>query len=361
MASKRTFLLSPCSCEFGIFSLFSDLEYHLTDTTRSPDEPLPPVQWLSNLTSPLHLLNPSTGVQNVVLSPLFAQTGKENEALHHYRTYFPTVSVTKNLVWSTHMVMLRYGSQTPMSMHLLIAASLMNLATNKNYDDSMCQAAREHARAGSHLLIESLNSGTEPDHIIILSSFFFLYKYMEKQKEPSPRGMAELSQAACNHVKLYALDSLSANLPPSPVSTKDITVAQIIHRDKRECLARLIVWLFYEDVAASVKGHGGSLAHYLCAKPEQIDEIYQQATTSLESAWGSDYPESEIIDDIENGPILRFLYEVMTLYTEVNNIYRSSFPLAADIDAVEGKIRRLGEVSRLTQTFCHLNMLLINI
>jgi hypothetical protein len=82
----------------------------------------------------------------------------------------------------------------------------------------------------------------------------------------------------------------------------------------------------------------------LCAEPEQTSEIYQQSTTSLESAWGSDYPESEIIDDIENGPILQFLYEVMTLYTKVNDVFRSPLPLLADIDAAESKIRKLEEV-----------------
>ena len=83
----------------------------------------------------------------------------------------------------------------------------------------------------------------------------------------------------------------------------------------------------------------------MCA--EQTTEISQQLTTNLESAWGSDYPSQETIDDVENGPILKFLYEVMTLFTEVNDVCRSSHPSMGDTDAVENKIKRFEEVRHL--------------
>jgi hypothetical protein len=302
---------------------------------------------MSNLTSPLHILSPNTCAHNIVLLSSFSQTGKEGQALHHYRTYFPTVTVTKNVSWSTHMVMLRHGSQNPMIMHLLIAASLMNLAACQDYDDNICSAAREHSRAGFHLLKDAMDSGTEADHMDILTAFFFFYKYTEKQKHTDPRSVTELSQALCNHVKLNGLVALCTDFQPSSPSSKVVATQSVITRCKREYLARMIIWLFYEDASVGVKGYGGILARYLCAEPERSSEIYQQSTTSLESAWGSDYPECEIIDDIENGPILKFLYDVMTLYTEVNDASRSSHPSTADVDAVESKIRRLEEV-RLT-------------
>lgn len=242
------------------------------------------------------------------------------------------------------MVMLRHGSQTPMIMHLLIAASLMNLAACQDYDQNICSAAREHSRAGFYLLKDAMDSGMEADHMDILTAFFFFYKYTEKQKYTDPRSITELSQALCNHVKLNDLVALCTDFQPSSPSSKIVATRSAITRCKREYLARMIIWLFYEDAGAGVKGYGGALARYLCAEPERSGEIYQQSTTSLESAWGSDYPECEIIDDIENGPILKFLYDVMTLYTEVNDVSRSSHPSTVDADAIESKIRRLEEV-----------------
>lgn len=232
-----------------------------------------------------------------------------------------------------------------MVMHLLIAASLMNLGVSQHYDIDICSAAREHSRAGANLLIDAMNSGAEPDHISILTTFLFLYKYMAAQKTTDQRAMTQLSQAVCNYVKNYDLETLCAKSLPSSALSMEISKSFLLPHDKREHLARLIVWLFYEDVAASIGGSGGFLARNLCADPEQTSEIYHHSTTNLESTWSSDYPEREIIDDVENAAILRFLYEVMTLYTEVNEVSRSSTRTIADVDAVEVKIRKLEEVS----------------
>ncbi|OBT70780.1 hypothetical protein VF21_10265 [Pseudogymnoascus sp. 05NY08] len=315
------------------------------DEQRPTVQYLLPAPWLATLASPLNIFSPGLSTQNIVLSPSFAQTAAETQALHYYKTHFPTIMVTKNLRWSTHMVMLRHGSQTPMVMHLLIAASLMNLGASQHYDADICSAAREHSRAGVYLLIEAMNSSAEPDYLNVLTAFFFLYKYMAEQKNTNPDAMIQFSQAVCEYVKKYNLDALCAKSVLSCVSSTEVTARVCLPRDKQECLARLIVWIFYEDVAAGVRGLGGLLASHLCAEPEQTNEIYQCSTTNLESAWGPDYPESEIVDDIENGPILKLLCEVMMLYTEVNEVCRSSI-LVGDSDRIEAKILKLEERSR---------------
>lgn len=311
--------------------------------------------WLATLTSPLNIFSPGLSTQNIVLSPSFAQTAAETQALHYYKTHFPTIMVTKNVRWSTHMVMLRHGSQTPMVMHLLIAASLMNLGASQHYDADICSAARGHSRAGVYLLIEAMNSSAEPDYLNVLTAFFFLYKYMAEQKNTNADAMIQFSHAVCEYVKRYNLDTLCTKSLLSCISSTEVTARVCLPRDKQECLARLIVWIFYEDVAASIRGLGGLLASHLCAEPEQTNEIYQCSTTNLESAWGPDYPESEIVDDIENGPILKFLYEVMMLYTEVNEVCRSSI-LVGDSDTIEAKLMKLEEVSNI-QTSCIMRLI----
>ncbi|KFY26352.1 hypothetical protein V493_04139 [Pseudogymnoascus sp. VKM F-4281 (FW-2241)] len=302
-----------------------------------------PVAWLSTLTSPLKNLSPGLSTQNIALSPSFTQTITELQALQYYRTHFPTLAVTKNVLWSTHMVILRHGSQNPMVMHLLLAASLMNLGASQYYDANICSAAQKHSKAGVHMLIDSMNSTAEPDHIDILAACFFLYKYMVEQKIINLHAMTELSRAVCDYIKRHDLDKLCAKSLASSISSIEVTAC--LRRDKQECLARLLVWIFYEDVAAGVRGSGGFLASHLLAEPEQTREIYQHSTTILESAWGGEYPEHEILDDVENVPILQFLYEVMTIYTEVNEACRLPL-LPSDADRIEAKILKLKERSR---------------
>jgi hypothetical protein len=305
-------------------------------------ESIVPASWLPT-TSPLDIFSPGLSMQNIVLLPSFAQSTKESQALHYYKERFSSFLTTKTFRWSTHMVMLRHGSQTPMIMHLLIAASLMNMGANQHDGANIFPAAREHYKAGVRLLMEAMNSSAEPDHTSMLTAFFFLYKYMTEQKNTTPDAMTQFSQAVRDYFKKYNLATVCSKPLLSCMTSTQTTV---ITRDKQECLARLIVWIFYEDVIASVGGYGGLLASHLSAEPEQTNEIYQCSTTILESFWGSDYPETEIIDDIENGPILKFFSEVMMLYTKVNEACQSS-TLASDADRIEAKILKLEAVSNV--------------
>ncbi|XWX00287.1 hypothetical protein V2A60_008307 [Cordyceps javanica] len=111
-------------------------------------------------------------------------------------------------------------------------------------------------------------------------------------------------------------------------------------------MARLMVWTFYEDIFANIQGYGGSLARHLCEKSERAREVYQYSGAELESSWGEDYPEREILDDVENAPIITFLYDVMALYAEVNRVIDSLPSSAADKAVVEEKIEKLEARSR---------------
>ena len=284
-------------------------------------------------------------MRNIALSPSFEVSAKEKQALHHYREYLSTYTSTKNIQWSSHMVMLCYASHTPMLMHLLLAASLMDLTVYQRYDKTTYFAAQQHFRAGASLLIGTINSHREPDHVSVLMAFFFLYEFRTKQKYVDVNATTQLSNNVCDYIKRYNLDTLAVRSTPFSSTRLGVVAPTVLPRDKRECLARLIVWLFYEDVGCVTQGYGGSLASHLRRTSKQTDEIYQQSTTMLESTWGSEYPEREIVDDLENGPILKFLYDVMKLYTDVNNACQHADGAAAEVDKIEESIIKLEEVS----------------
>ncbi|KAJ4160068.1 uncharacterized protein LMH87_007998 [Akanthomyces muscarius] len=201
----------------------------------------------------------------------FVRTGKEVDALRYYTSVYPTMTISKDVHWSSYRIMLDHGSQVPMTMHLLIAASLMDLATSQNYDEAMCRAAQAHANAGVLLLMSASESGSGSNPSDVITAFYFLYRYI---------------------------------------------------------------------------GYGGSLALHWCAESQRSREIYQQSGVELESMFGDDYPEREIIDDVQNAPIVTFFYDVMTLYAEVNRVAYTLPDSNTEKAALEDKFDRFEARSR---------------
>ncbi|KAJ6788753.1 hypothetical protein PWT90_08540 [Aphanocladium album] len=259
--------------------------------------------------------------QNIVLSQAFSQTGKETEALHYYMDIYPTMTVSKNVNWTTYRIILLKNSQDPLTMHFLLASSLMDLATQKNYDPAICCAAQSHAAAGMHLLRAAVEPGGDSDPVTVMAAALFLYRYIKIAREFDSTQMAEWSRDICNYVERNQLDDFCRRAEPGAV----LTSAE----------ARLILWTFYEDVFAAIGGYGGFLARRMCDAPSRARDVYQHSSAELECFWGEDYPEQQIIDDIENAPIINFLYEVIALYAEVNKVAVSPSRTALDIAAVE--------------------------
>ncbi|TQV90630.1 hypothetical protein IF1G_10782 [Cordyceps javanica] len=288
---------------------------------------------------------PSLGVswQNMVLSRDFSQTGKEGDALQYYTSLYPAMTISKSVHWSSYMIMLRHSSQEPMVMHLLIAASLMDLATSQNNNTEFCVAAQTHAKSGLLLLKEAMKPDTSPDPVSVIIASFFLYRYMGVAHELDPLHMTEWSESVFNYIKRNCLDSLctGATLTAAEPLASPKRAAVAITHSKKAHMARLMVWTFYEDIFANIQGYGGSLARHLCEKSERAREVYQYSGAELESSWGEDYPEREILDDVENAPIITFLYDVMALYAEVNRVIDSLPSSAADKAVVEEKIEKL--------------------
>lgn len=231
-------------------------------------------------------------------------------------------------------------------MHLLLASSLMDLATQKNYDPAICCAAQSHATAGMHLLRAALEPGADSDPVTVMAAALFLYRYIKIAKEFDSTQMAEWSRDICNYVERNQLDDFCRRSGPgavlasaeSKMKHKNMTQQTKIH------LARLILWTFYEDVFAAIGGYGGFLARRMCDAPSRARDVYQHSSAELECFWGEHYPEQQIIDDIENAPIINFFYEVIALYAEVNKVAVSPSRSAQDIAAVESKIEKLEAV-----------------
>ena len=89
---------------------------------------------------------------------------------------------------------------------------------------------------------------------------------------------------------------------------------------QRSLLARLIMWTFDEDVKCGFQGSGGHLAQYLSENDARTKNIYDASRSVLENHWGPDYPDCQVFDDNENSVILEFLFAMMPLQQDINDL-----------------------------------------
>jgi hypothetical protein len=224
-----------------------------------------------------------------------------------------------------------------MIMHLLLAVSINDQYLRKKQDTP--QSAQSHFKAGAMMLIEMMSKDPESDHISLLAAYFFLYLYMSKRKSVVPERLRQLSLTVLEFVRRNELDSrcLGTSQPGSQLSALSTSATRY-----RSLVARLIMWTFDEDVKCSFQGAGGHFARYLTANGARTKEVYDASRNALEAHWGADYPNAQILDDDQNSIVLEFLWALMPLWQDIND-------LTQDIDAITSDVN-----SRIQQTFAFL-------
>jgi hypothetical protein len=254
----------------------------------------------------------------------------EHQALHHYQTVFSLYRSTKDPKWSTHKMLLNYGSYDPMIMHFILAVSINDYSIRLSNQPAY-QGAQEHFEIASGLWIETMKKADETSHLALMVSFFFLYLYMTKRRNITHHRLRKLSKSVVEFVKKNKLDTRclgSRRAFPPEEATDDSSVMTI---RQRSLLARLIMWTFDEDVKCGFQGSGGYLAQYLSENDARTKNIYDASRSVLENHWGADYPDCQVFDDNENSVILEFLFAMMPLQQDINELSSSPDSDNADI------------------------------
>jgi hypothetical protein len=261
---------------------------------------------------------PGLLAQFVAYPESMAVSRTEHEALYYYQTTLSSIQTTKDPNWATSKVFLRLGSSRPLVMHLLLAASLESLIRNQATDDilDVLAIAAHHHQSGTKLLTRELSNTTKPDHVNVMTGFWFLYLYTSRQPNLELSEIKKLSQTVSDYVKKHQLDSLCIRRTPESASG---TPASLSCRE-RSLLARLMIWIFYADISFGFRCRGGSLAKYLSENLERTERVYQTSRFVLELHWGSEYPEQQLRDDFENSVVLEMVYRSFTVYHAINEL-----------------------------------------
>jgi hypothetical protein len=232
-----------------------------------------------------------------------------------------------------------------MVMHLLIANSLMYLSLCHDYDPEISFVAHQHFKAGAQLLVKNLTDGSEPDHASIFAAFYFTYCYMTKRKDIDVPALCQLSRAVLRHIERYNLDVYCTGRSILQHATYSSSEALVLPKNNRSFLARMLMWIYYQDVIGCSMGHGGALASYMTAHRDRLKDIYRQSTTALESFWGDEYPVVEVVDDVENAVAIEFLHDVWTCLHHVSSYYADPEANISEEDEVQQQITALEQVS----------------
>ncbi|KFY49407.1 hypothetical protein V495_00596 [Pseudogymnoascus sp. VKM F-4514 (FW-929)] len=270
-----------------------------------------PTAWSSEM--PFSLTH-SLSYDHMTLPNSLILTHREHSALAHYQAVFSRYRATKDPQWSTHKILLDIGSQNSMVMHLILAVSI-NDTVSRERSEAATDEAQRHFEAGAQLLLEAMRNVGEGNTVALMATFFFLYLYMLNRKNVAPQRLRQLSMTVLGFVKKYKLDVLCGI---SPSQTQIFTVLD------RNLLARLIIWTYTEDLKCGFRGFGGYLADYLAENAVMADQIYDESRTVLEKHWGSDYPDAQVVDDIENSIVLEFLYAMSRLHQLINNLSQTA-------------------------------------
>jgi hypothetical protein len=96
-------------------------------------------------------------------------------------------------------------------------------------------------------------------------------------------------------------------------------------------------------VKSSFQGSGGHLARFLANRPGMTKAIYDASRTALCDHWGMTYPHAQALDDDQNSTVLEFLWVLMALWQEINDVGCATVPAEAQL-RIEQKFASLQRV-----------------
>jgi hypothetical protein len=259
-------------------------------------------------------------------------------ALGHYQTTFSIYRTTKKPSWSTHSLLLKkFGNKNSMIMNFILAVSINDISHRRELDQS--QEAHDHFKVGESALMSTIKGYSSEDHISSMVAFLLVFLYIPKRRDIPRDRIDQHSKIVLEYVRKHQLDSrclerLSTISPPSD---------DFSDRD-RALLARLIIWIYDEDVKCSFQGFGGYFAAHLTLHRERTMAVYEVSRTALVAHWGSDYPPEESVDDDDNAVELELLWALTALWQDINQLPQGTDENCSSVHHIHRRFKMLEKV-----------------
>ncbi|KAK4203059.1 hypothetical protein QBC40DRAFT_304640 [Triangularia verruculosa] len=319
-----------------------DNETMMNDTPLSPD-------FLMGLSSfdfpflpcpPVPCPEPTMDLQlssNGLLAPLPlavspAETEREAFAFYRSEKTFGFGSA-KNPNYSTHAVLWETSRENKAVLHLLLAATQAEMASQREFPGSLLDHADENYRLGRQLLEEEVR---RMDPVHAMACFYFLYLHHKRRQSAGHRiQLGELSEMMEGYVTAFKLHQLPSSCDPNQPAWSQA---------KKALMARLMIWLFWVDAQAAAGGQGGKIAKLLTSPGcrRALTDLYETSRSTQVLFWAESYPDDELVDDIKNWGALDMIHDTWVLVQETNNAADEVLPLdVRTSNEIQAKIESL--------------------
>lgn len=263
---------------------------------------------------------PSTSNSSVVL------TASDHEAIRYFRTTFAQINHTKNPDFSLYSIMFKIAEVNSVVMHMVLAVGGREMEFQKRLLPEYKQGAGSplfHYSNALKLMAElvgdeSTSSSPGPNFDSLYTALYLMLLYEQRYGDEKCIGFT-------NHLNGTALIlkhqyNSKGGLLPSSSGKNSQAVFLHGHEPKRDQVslyaARIIMWIIQFDSSAASYGLGSQLLTTLSKlmstdSGDNHDLSYRHLIDKLEQlhhfsiplyriVWGKEYPQSELLDDVEN-------------------------------------------------------------
>ena len=301
-------------------------------------------------------------------------TNVDHEAIRYFRTDFAKLHHTKNPDYSLISLMFNTAQNDAMIMNMVLALGLqeMNLKRIESSASSERRSVMYYSSA-LRMLSESLAlQDTAKDLENLLTALWLMLLYEQQFGDPGCKAYSSHLQGVASLLRLRGERLLELpsgvmdDLRTSVVSNETHTESQ---RPRiSQYAARVLVWIALLDAGAASVGIGGQVnaaifSLTLLPTPDDAAIRYEDPVKAFSVlhrfsnplyriSWGDAYPQSELLDDVENRNIYSLLGSCVALrfmIAQLATLYRNA---SSEASAKTTMIRKsLHEVS---EQYCEL-------
>lgn len=287
----------------------------------------------TNITTALSLAHNSSGLSSFSPAPPATAassvvfTAADHESVRYFRTSFARLHHTKNPDYSLFSVMFRIAQTDATVMHMVLALAGREMAFRGSKHGPDVQKGRAsplwHYAEALKMMAEGIarQGGGELALDAMQTALYLMLLYEQKYGDERCLGVAKHLTGASVLLKhrcdeTLRLEPLSTDASRALALTQDVDEPPPSTNSTISIYsARLLLWISLLDTAAASCGVGGEVNGTLYGlmsrgdadgttsvfQPlDNFEKLHRFSNSLYRTTWGEDYPQSELLDDVEN-------------------------------------------------------------
>lgn len=304
---------------------------------------------------------------------------EDHEAIRYFRTEFAKLHHTKNPEFSLISLMFKIAQVEPMVMHMVVAIGHQEM----DYRRHQCLTRTQHASSNHYgkalrLMADAIAPSCDAtkDLDTILTALWLMLLYEQQFGDEQCRAYLSHLQGVASLLQSQSGDLLQ--LPPLKLGALEKAYVPVrVDQSRKESKisiysARVLIWIVLLDSAAATSGVGGhvneAILNMLLSNPtdsrmrskdpiKAVARLHHYSNSLYRLAWGNAYPQSELVDDVENRNVYALLGHcayLRFLTAQLATLYRDNPSSATEqANEVEYSIDEVGDLFRELMEVAH--------